>query len=80
MSAGIPLSVYASEPQVAVRVVAEGLASDSVGSRPDWYAGMLAQYPSNKIGFSDGLLAVERDGRMGFINRTGNIVTPYYSR
>jgi len=76
----VPTTAYANESTIQVRVIAEGLQFDSVGSQPDWYSGRYAAFQSRMAGFSEGLLAVERNGRMGFIDRTGNIVIPldYY--
>jgi len=70
----VPSITYANEPSIQVRVVVEGLEFDSVGSNPDWNAGRFM--PNSFRAFTEGLLPVERNGRMGFVDRTGNIVIP----
>jgi len=69
--------IAANEPPISVRMVVEGLEFDLVGSQPSLHAGRGSDnHPSNMSGFSEGLLAVRRNGRMGFIDKYGNQVIP----
>lgn len=70
----VPIPATANTPVISVREVVSGLEFDSVGSNPDWNAGRFL--PNSMRAFTEGLLPVERNGRMGFVDRTGSIVIP----
>ena len=60
-----------NEAAVTVREIASGLEYDTLGSFQN-----ISGPGGEIIGFSSGLIAAEKDGKMGYIDKMGNVIIP----